>query len=113
MKEGDIVLIPLPQADGKLKLLPALALRQMPPFNDFLVCGVSSQLHQQVKSFDEILYMNDTDFKQCGLLQPSLVRLGFLAVIPTKSIAGNIGRIASDRHKRLLKNLSEYLSKEN
>lgn len=112
MKEGDIVLTLLPQADGKSKLRPAIALRFMPPFNDFLVCGVSSQLHQQVKDFDDIIDINDNDFKQCGLLQPSLIRLGFLAVLPMKSITGNIGSISALRHKKLLKNLSEYLSKQ-
>jgi mRNA interferase MazF len=112
MKEGDIVLTLLPQADGKSKLRPALAFRFMPPFKDFLVCGISSQLHQRVKDFDEIIDINDADFKQCGLLQSSLVRLGFLAVLPAKSIAGNIGSISPMRHERLLKNLSEYLSKK-
>ena len=109
MKEGDIVLTLLPQADGKSKLRPALALRFMPPFNDFLVCGISSQLHQQVKGFDEIIDINDSDFKQCGILQSSLVRLGFLAVLPLKSITGNIGSLSPLRHERLFKNLSEYL----
>ena len=43
MKEGDVLLTELPQADGARKLRPVLFLRRMPPFQDFLVCGISSQ----------------------------------------------------------------------
>ncbi len=111
MKEGDIVLTPLPQSDGKLKLRPALILRSMPPFNDYLVCGISSQLHQQVDNFDEIINQNNDDFGSSGLLQSSLIRLGFLAVLPAKNVVGNIGRISTARHNRLLKNLSDHLLK--
>jgi len=47
MKEGDVVLTPLPQTDGVIKNRPAVALCQMPPFGDWLVCGISTQLRQQ------------------------------------------------------------------
>ncbi|MBE2202264.1 MAG: type II toxin-antitoxin system PemK/MazF family toxin [Anaerolinea sp.] len=53
MKQGDIVLTPLPQANGQVKNRPALFLRVMPPFNDALVCGISTQLRQQLPNFDE------------------------------------------------------------
>jgi mRNA interferase MazF len=109
MKEGDIVLTPVPQADGKLKNRPALILREMPPYRDLLVCGVSTQLHQYVKGFDEIISPTDADFASSGLLSESLIRLGFLAVVSRKSIAGSIGAISPERHKRLLKALSDYL----
>ena len=46
MKEGDIVLTPLSQADGQIKNRPALFLRAMPPFNDVLGCGISTQMQQ-------------------------------------------------------------------
>lgn len=53
MKQGDIVLTPLPQANGQVKNRPALFLRVMPPFNDALVCGISTQLRQQLPNFEE------------------------------------------------------------
>lgn len=31
MKEGDVVLTPIPQADGMIKNRPAIVLREMPP----------------------------------------------------------------------------------
>ena len=109
MKQGNVVLTPVPQADGKLRNRPAIILREMPSYGDLLVCGISTQLHQYVKGFDEIISPADNDFKSTGLLSKSLVRLGFLAVLPHSRILGSIGAISSGRHKRLLKTLSDYL----
>ncbi len=109
MKEGDIILTPIPQADGQIKNRPALFLQTMPPFDDALVYGISTQLHQEVKGFDAVIISGDGDFVSSGLVADSLVRLGFLAVIPWIKIVGSIGSISSERHKMLLKNLSAYL----
>ena len=49
-----MVLTPIPQADGRTKNRPAVVLREMPPYSDLLVCGVSTQLDQQVGDFDEL-----------------------------------------------------------
>ncbi|HSK71565.1 MAG TPA: hypothetical protein VK892_07715, partial [Pyrinomonadaceae bacterium] len=62
MKEADVVLTPILQADGAIKNRPTLILREMPRFRDFLVCGISTQLHQKVKDFDEIISKKDSDF---------------------------------------------------
>lgn len=111
MKEGDVILTPVPQANGQVKNRPALFLREMPPFNDALVCGISTQFQQQVTGFDEIIRRQDVDFGSSGLVADSLFRLGFLALIPRNKLIGSIGSIAPARHKRLLKNLSDYLVK--
>jgi len=55
MKEGDLVLAAVPQADGRIKERPTLILREMPSHGDFLVCGVSTQLHHILPGFDEII----------------------------------------------------------
>jgi len=109
MKEGDVILTPIPQADGSVKNRPAVVLREMPRYHDLLVCGVSTQIHQRVEGFDEIVSPGDPDFSSSGLLSESLIRLGFLAVLPRKSIAGSIGAISQERRKRLLTRLSDYL----
>lgn len=109
MKEGDVIVVPMPQADGMVKNRPAIVLREMPPFQDVLVCGVSTQLRQASKDFDEVISANDTDFVTSGLKTESLIRLGFLVVLPRSKIAGSIGSISSKRHKRLLRTLSDYL----
>lgn len=112
MKEGDIVLTPVPQADGAVKNRPVIILREMPPYRDLLVCGVSTQLHQQVRDFDELISPSDADFAANGLKSESLIRLGFLAVLPRSSIIGSIGSISPERHGKLCKRLSEYLMKQ-
>ncbi len=111
MKEGDVVLTPVPQADGSVKNRPAILRREFPPYKDFLVCGVSTQLHQEVKGFDEIVSSSDPDFAASGLKSESLIRLGFLAMVPRARIAGSIGAISSQRHKKILKTLADYLAK--
>ena len=108
MKEGDVVLTPLPQADGQIKNRPAMALRELPPCGDMLVCGISTQLRQLTAGFDELIVGSDADFAASGLLADSIIRLGFLAV-PRKSILGSIGALAPERHARLLRRLSAYL----
>ena len=108
---GDIVLAVLPQRDGIRKSRPALLLQSMPPFGDFLACGVSSKLHQEARGFDEIILMEDYDFAKSGLLLPSLIRLGWLSTIPESMIEGSIGSISAHSLERVLKRLSDYLVK--
>jgi len=109
MNQGDVILTPVPQANGILKNRPAVFLREMPPYRDALVCGVSTQLHQEVKGFDEVVELSDADFKTSGLRAVSLIRLGFLTVLPRTAVVGSIGTISPERHKRLLKRLSDHL----
>ena len=111
MREGDLIVVPMPQADGVAKNRPAVILREIPPFQDVLVCGVSKQLRQAAKDFDEVVAPSDADFVSSGLKEESLVRLGFLVVVPRNKILGSIGSISSERHKRLLERLSNYLVK--
>ena len=109
MNEGDVVLAPLPQANGAIKNRPAVVLRKMPPFGDLLVCGVSSLIQQVVAGFDEMIQTPDTDFASDGLKTASVIRLGFLAVLPASHFVGKIGAISAERHKRLLARLSTHL----
>ena len=81
MTEGDISLTVLPQADGQRKSRPVVALRKMPPFDDWLVCGISTQLHHAVEGFDEVVHTGHDDYVASG-----------------------------QRHRRLLDRLSEHLS---
>lgn len=109
MKAGSVVLASFQQTDGRRKMRPALVLCEMPKYNDSLPCGISTQLLQRVEGFDEIISEKDGDFAASGLVKSSLVRLGYLAVLPEKEIVGRIGSISADRHRRLLDTLSSYL----
>jgi mRNA interferase MazF len=109
MKEGDILLAPFPQADGHTKNRPAVLLRIMRPFGDFLVCGISRQLRHEVALFDELIGHGDVDFEESRLLGRSLIRVGFLTVLPPSDFLGEIGSISPERHLRLLRRLAAYL----
>jgi hypothetical protein len=59
----------------------------MLPYKDLLVCGISTQINQEVLGFDEIINANDIDFIESGLIQkylplgicnPEPIRCGFL-----------------------------------
>ena len=108
MKEGDVLLTALRQADGTVKDRPVLFLKQMPPFQDFLVCGISTQLVQPGE-LEEMISSNDPDFRTSGLKAASLVRLGYLAVLPRAEFKGRIGSVSSGRRIRLLSILAEFL----
>ena len=109
MNAGDVLITALRQADGTIKDRPVVLLRRMPPFHDFLVCGVSTQLHQAAPALDETITPRDADFRASGLKAPSLIRLGFLAVLPRAQFKGRIGVISPARLKRLLTRLSDFL----
>jgi mRNA interferase MazF len=87
-----------------------VAFRQLPGFGDWLVCGISTQLHQLLVGFDEQVSARDSDFGLSGLTEPSISRLSFLQSVRLSAIMGRIGVISADRHHRLLTSLSRHLT---
>jgi mRNA interferase MazF len=112
MRPGEIVLLRLPQADlSSGKLRPVLVLSDLPgPFGDYLVCGISSQLHQEMPDWDERLTASDDDFAASGLKVPSVIRLNWLAAVNPSASVGTLGSIASERLARLRRRLAAHLS---
>lgn len=111
IQEGQITLFRFPQTDqapGKLR--PALVLRKIPgPYDDWLICMVSSQLSQELLEFDIVLYENDSDFEQSGLKTSSVIRISRLAVVNKDILLGSVGNI-SDEHLSLIKSrLSNWI----
>jgi mRNA interferase MazF len=82
----------------------------MPQYGDLLVCGVSTQVHQEVAGFDETIRPGDPDFVGSGLKHASVIRLGFLVVLPAANFIGAIGAIGADRHHRLLERLARHIA---
>ncbi len=111
IREGQIVLFRFPYVDHKeVKLRPALVIRQLPgAYEDWLICMISSQLSQEVSSFDEIISKEDGDFTNSGLKFASVIRIGRLAVVHKTILVGNIGEISSDRLTRIKNRLSNWL----
>jgi mRNA interferase MazF len=112
-KSGQIVLFPFPQANlASGKTRPALLLGKLPgSYNDWLICMISSQIHQYIQDFDEIVDKNDADFAQSGLKASSVIRVGRLAVVTESVLLGAIGEIDDQRLKRIKANLSNWLTK--
>jgi mRNA interferase MazF len=111
IKEGDIALVELPQSAGAFKLRPAVILKQLPKFHDFLVCGISSQQHQYVENFDEMIDENHELFPLTGLHKNSMIRLSSLAVFSIDKILRSIGKIPPAMHTALLQRLGEFILK--
>jgi len=109
MKEGDVLLASLPQEDGSVKNRPVLFLKRMPPFQDFLVCGISTQIQQAAPDLDETITPTAADFRTSGLKAASLIRLGYLAVLSRSQLKGRLGSVSTARRHRLLARLSDFL----
>lgn len=109
--EGQIVLFRFPQTDQTTgKLRPALVLRKLPgPYDDWLVCMISSELSQSVPELDEIIREKDTDFSISGLKRPSVIRTTRVAVVERRFLVGAIGEIAADRLDRIRNALSRWI----
>ena len=111
MNEGQVILVAMPQADDRDKRRPALILRRMPDFNDLLVCGISSQLARAVPDFDLVLSSGSDDYARSGLVADSVIRLGYLTVIPASKVSGAIGNVSRSTHQMLIERLCAYLKR--
>ena len=111
-RAGQIALTPFPSTDlSGSKRRPVLLIRQASSrFDDWLVCMVSSQLHQAETGFDEIIMTKDPDFVGSGLKAPSVLRLSRLAVLDGALLIGSIGSISDERLSRVRARLAEWLA---
>ena len=109
--EGQVVLFRFPQTDltaGKLR--PALVLRRLPgPYDDWLICMISSQLDQEIPGLDEVVSLGDPDFAQSGLKSPSVIRASRIAVVGAGTLLGAIGEISADRLIRTRAALADWI----
>jgi mRNA interferase MazF len=113
INSGQIVLFNFPQTDLVLgKLRPALLLAKLPSNqNDWLVCMISSQLHQEIPSIDDIIETTDPDFVNTGLKSRSLVRLTRIAVVEESIFKGKIGEISTQRLNDLKTSIANWIEK--
>jgi mRNA interferase MazF len=109
---GQIVLFKFPQTDNVAgKLRPALLLGKLPGrHDDWLICMISSQFHQFVEDFDEIVSEDSDDFASSGLKSPSVIRVGRLAVVDGTILVGAIGEIVQLRLERIKGKLANWLT---
>ena len=112
-KVGQIVLFKFPQADlAEGKLRPALLLAKLPSrYDDWLICMISSQTHQAIENFDDVVNEDDFDFASSGLKSASIIRVGRLAVVEGKILLGAIGEIDSGRLKHIKERIADWILK--
>ncbi len=112
ISEGQITLFKFPQTNQQTgKLRPALVLRKMPGrYDDWLICMISSQLHQKIQELDEVITTKDSDFILSGLKLPSVIRVSRLAVVEEDILLGKLGQISHDRLSRVKQNLARWIS---
>ena len=111
MKPGDIVLGEFPQRND-FKVRPALILKLAPPYDDLVLCGITTQLQNSVAGLDELIQVSDADFRATGLRETSLVRVAYLITLMPEEVIGQLGQIAPERLARIQSNLARFLKAE-
>lgn len=113
-RPGQLALLRLAQTDlSRGKLRPLLLLRRASSrFDDWLVCMVTSRLHQAEPDLDEPILPNDPDFAATGLKAPSVARLSRLAVVEGATLAGALGAVAPARLDRMRQRLAHWIVHE-
>ncbi|MBK9149306.1 MAG: type II toxin-antitoxin system PemK/MazF family toxin [Flavobacteriales bacterium] len=100
MKPGDVVRWTFVQGDGQRKMRPAVILGAVPPFNDWLVCAVSSQVQRAVKDLDVVIDARHPDFHRTGLRMESVVRVAQLTTLPDRVVQGAMAKSRRARSAR-------------
>lgn len=111
MKLGSVVKANFPQADGEIKSRPAVLLKIIPPFDDYLVCAISSQTRHYVEGLDLMINSDHKDFSRSGLTSPGIIRTAMITMVPTEIIEGTIGELSEDTYSKLISQLTAFLQK--
>ncbi|WP_404416461.1 type II toxin-antitoxin system PemK/MazF family toxin [Vreelandella aquamarina] len=113
-RAGQIALMPFPYTDLKSsKKRPVLLLRQLnDTWDDWLVCMVSSQLHQANPRLDWVLMPDDEAFSASGLKVASVFRLSRLVVLDGALMLGQLGSLSDARLHQLRHQLGTWIASD-
>lgn len=109
MKPGAVVRWTFIQGDGQRKMRPAIILGSVPPFNDWLVCAVSTQVHRAVRDLDVVIDTRHPDFDRTGLRMESVIRVAQLTTLPDRVVQGAIGEISPSTLSEIKERLRKWL----
>ncbi|HYV94742.1 MAG TPA: type II toxin-antitoxin system PemK/MazF family toxin [Chitinophagales bacterium] len=109
MEVGTIVKAAFLQADRQIKIRPAVIIKLIPPYNDFLICAISTQTHLFVEGLDIRIEKHSADFTSSGLLQESIIRVGMLASVPKNMLQGAIGKTSQPMCEQILRQLRNFI----
>ncbi|MCB9169974.1 MAG: type II toxin-antitoxin system PemK/MazF family toxin [Flavobacteriales bacterium] len=110
MEEGRVVRVAFQQADGELKLRPAVVLKRMGADRDLLVCAISSKLHREMPGVDVVVDQQHPDFPGMGLPFPLLIRSAYLTTVPLSAVQDPIGAVRPETLRRIVAQLTTYLN---
>lgn len=112
MKSGDIVLInPNDPTIGWNKPRPALVIQPVPPFFDFLLVPITTQVQKEIKGVDILISADSLAFSKSGLDKTSLIQVLHVNCIASIFIKGVIGTLPEDLMQEVLINLASYIHK--
>ncbi len=102
---GQVAILRFPHADLALgKARPVLLITPIPgPYEDWLVCMISTQLQQAVERFDEVVSQDQPDFPISGLKAASVIRIARLAVVAA------VGEISPERLRRIRQKIADWV----
>ena len=109
MEEGRVVRVAFQQADGAIKLRPAVVLKQLSAESDLLVCAISSKVHREMPGVDIVVYQQHPDFAAMGSPFPSLIRCAYLTTVSMSAVQDPIGEVRPETLKNILDRLTTYL----
>jgi len=110
-RAGQVAILRFPRADLSLgKPRPVLLITPAPgPYEDWLVCMISTQLQQAIERFDEVVSQDQPDFPLSGLKAPSVIRVTRLAVVAADSFDGAVGQIGPERLQRIRHKIAAWV----
>ena len=109
MEAGEVIRWSFVQADGRIKLRPALLLKKLPPFNDWVICAISSQTQRFQPEIDVLINEQHSDFRKAGLSYPSIIRSGYLSTIPSQQIEGRMGIVSPTTVAMVRRQLADWI----
>ena len=111
-RAGQIALMPFPYTDlTHSKKRPVLLLRRLDHArDDWLVCMISSRLHQTEPGLDWVLTSEAEEFTASGLKVSSVFRLSCVAVLDGALLLGQMGAVTETRLNDLRRRLSRWIS---